>query len=362
LEGTIKIKGDFLEGGGQIVRTALGLSALLGKGFSVSDIRKGRKVPGLKPQHLTAINALKELCGAQTSDVGLGSESLEFSPGKLTPRTLGIDIGTAGSISLLMQSLWVPLVLGGGKFRLKLKGGTDTKWSMPIDYVAEVFVPQLRRYGDIDIRVVRRGYYPKGGGEVEIRIKGKYDMESIGDAPKIDLLSQGTLMQIKGVSHASSDLSSAQVAERQARAAKHLLTKLNVPVNIDTRYCDAFSTGSGITLWAIFSLDADDIDVANPIRLGADALGERGKRAEVVGEDAAKKLLSEIDSGAAVDSHMADNLVPFVALFGGGFRTSGITDHTKTNVYAVSQFLGDCVEVDEENNIVKCVKPVKKEE
>ncbi|MFC1742148.1 RNA 3'-terminal phosphate cyclase [Nanoarchaeota archaeon] len=347
------IKGDFLEGGGQIVRTALGLSVLLGKAFEVDSIRKGRKVPGLKAQHLTAINALKELCGAETSEVSLGSESLSFSPGKLTPRTLSVDIGTAGSITLLLQSLWVPLVLGGGKFRLKIKGGTDTKWSMPVDYLREVFVPQMKRYADVEISVVRRGHYPKGGGEISLKIKGKYTLENLGEAPQISLFEQGNLIQIKGVSHASSDLEGANVAERQARAAKHLLTRLNVPVNIAAQYSETFSTGSGITLWAVFSKAEDDIDVANPILLGADALGERGKRAEVVGEDAAKKLLSEIESGAAVDSHLADNLVPFVALFGGGFKTSSLTDHTKTNVYAVEQFLGKCLEVDDVGSVVR---------
>lgn len=353
MEEKILIDGNHLEGGGQIVRTALALSAILGKPFEISDIRKGRKVPGLKAQHRSAINALKEICGAQVSDVTLGSSQFIFSPGKLDSRTLSVDIGTAGSITLLMQSLWIPVILGGGKFRLKIKGGTDTQWSMPIDYVQEVFVPQLRRYADIDIKVVRRGYYPKGGGQVDIKVKGKYTLDTLSDAPALSLNSQGTLMQIKGVSHASSDLAEAQVAERQATAAKHVLARLGVPVNIIPQYSETDSTGSCITLWAVFSLDADDVDVANPIRLGADALGERGKRAEVVGEEAAKKLLIEIESGAAVDSHLADNLVPFVALFGGGFRTSQMTKHTLTNVYAVEKFLGKCVGVDENLKILK---------
>ncbi|MBW2964426.1 RNA 3'-terminal phosphate cyclase [Candidatus Woesearchaeota archaeon] len=353
MDERITIDGNHLEGGGQIVRTALGLSALLGKPFEVNDIRKGRKTPGLKAQHLTAVNALKELCGAQSSEVALGSEHLVFSPGKLTPRTLSVDIGTAGSITLLMQSLWLPLILGGGKFRLKIKGGTDTSWSMPIDYVQEVLVPQLRRYADIEMTVVRRGYYPKGCGQVDVKVKGKHTLDNLSEAPPIQLMKQGILMQVKGISHASSDLADAQVADRQATAAKHALVKLGVPVNISSQYCDTESTGSGITLWAVFSLAEDDVDVSNPIRLGADALGERGKRAEVVGEEAAKRLLAEIESGAAVDSHLADNLVPFVALFGGGFRTSEITKHTLTNVYTVEQFLGKRLHVDANNKMIR---------
>ncbi len=352
----VRIDGSYLEGGGQIVRTALALSTILGKRLDIQYIRKGRKVSGLKAQHLTAITVFRDLCGAQVTDYKLGTEKLVFSPGKLTPRTLSVDIGTAGSMTLLMQSLWIPLIFGGGKFRLKIKGGTDTKWSMPIDYLTEVFVPQIRRYADVDVKLVRRGYYPKGGGEVEIKVKGKYTIETVDAAPAIELFRQGTLMQIKGVSHASVDLVDSQVADRQASAAKHVLSGLGVPVNISAQYSDTLSTGSGITLWAIFSKVDDDVDVLNPIRLGADALGERGKRAEIVGEDAAKKLLAEIKSGAAVDSHLADNLLPFVALFGGGFKTSELTAHTKTNLYVVEQFLGKRLIAEFSDNTISSVE------
>jgi RNA 3'-phosphate cyclase len=252
-----------------------------------------------------------------------------------------------------LQSILLPGILAGGKVRFKIKGGTSGKWAMPYDFLNEVFVPQLRRYADIDLKLVRRGYYPKGGGEIDLKIRGKYTFDSKADAPRIDLVEQGNLVQIKGVSHAASDLEKAQVAERQARAAKQVMSKLNVPVQISAQYSETFCPGSGITLWAIFSLREDEVDVENPIRLGADALGERGKRAEIVGEEAAKKLLGEINSGAVVDSHLADNLMPFIAVFGGQIKTSSITNHAKTNVYTVERFLGKCLEIDEENKIIR---------
>ena len=355
----IQLEGDYLEGGGQLVRTALALSTITGKGFEVSNIRHGRKVPGLKAQHIHCIEALKKLCGAEVEGLELGSENLRFVPGKIEPKTVSVDIGTAGSVSLLLQSLLLPGILAGGKVRFKIKGGTSGKWAMPFDFFNEVFVPQLRRYADIDCKLVRRGYYPKGGGQIDIKIKGRYTFDALEDpvvrqgVPQIDIIEQGKIMQIKGISHASADLEKAQVAERQASAAKHMLSKLNVPVNIMAQYSDTFSTGSGITLWAVFSKDADDVDVNNPIRLGADALGEQGKRAEIVGEEAARTLLQEIESDAPVDFRLADNLVPFIAVFGGRFRTSKITDHTKTGIYVVEQFLGKCIDVDENNRIIE---------
>ncbi len=279
----IKLDGNHLEGGGQIVRTALALSTITGKEFEVDNIRKGRKSPGLKNQHLYCVKALQELCNAKVKGAELGSEYLHYKPGKISGKTISIDIGTAGSITLLLQALLLPSMFSDKKVRLKIKGGTDTKWSMPVDYFREILLPQLRKYADINFKLERRGYYPKGDGKVDIKIKPKQDKSK-----KIEIMEQGYLMHVKGISHASFDLQKAEVAERQSRAAKLLLNKLNVPVQIRTEYVNTASTGSGIVLWAIFSKDKDEIDFNNPIRIGADSLGERGKRAEEVGKEAAE--------------------------------------------------------------------------
>ncbi len=360
----IQIDGSYLEGGGQIIRTALALSTLTGRHFIATKIRQGRPNPGLKHQHLYCIKALEKLSGAKSRGAALGSTSLKFEPGPIKGQTISIDIGTAGSISLLLQSVLIPSLFADTKVRLKISGGTDTKWAMPYNYFEEVFLPHLKKYAQIQVQLIRRGYYPKGGGSVEIKIKPEYDRTSFStitdfvdflrkEDKKITLLNQGELLQIKGISHASHFLEKAEVAERQSRNAKVILGEKEVPIQIRSEYSETYCPGSGIVLWAKFSNPHGEIDEKDPIILGADSLGERGKPAEKVGGQAAESLIKEIDSKTPVDFHLADNLIPFLALFGGQIKTSQITQHTRTNIYTVEQFLGKCFEIDEEENIVK---------
>jgi len=349
----IKLDGSYCEGGGQIVRTALALSALTGKPFEAESIRKGRCDSGLKAQHLYCIKSLQEICNAKTNDVSEGSEYLSFAPGNLKAKNLDVDIGTAGSITLLLQSLLLPCMFADRKTRLAIIGGTDGKWAMPYDYFANVFVPQIREYAAIDVKVIKRGYYPKGGGKVEVGIKPKYDATGYKDfssfwnhlkseGKQITLMERGELMQIKGISHASKNLQKADVSERQAKTAELILKKYGCDVDIRAEYCDTLSDGSGIALWA---------KSENAI-LGSDGLGERGKKAEKVGEDAAKSLMKEIDSNAAVDKYMADNMLPFIALFGGKIKASEITNHCRTNMYVIEKFLGKCLLIDEQDKTI----------
>ncbi|MBN1502873.1 RNA 3'-terminal phosphate cyclase [Candidatus Woesearchaeota archaeon] len=341
----IEIDGSYLEGGGQIIRTALALSTLTGKPFRAINIRKGRCHAGLKNQHMFAIKALKEICNAHVEGDILGSESLVYIPRKAKPKSLTIDIGTAGSITLLLQALVPVYIFGDRRVVLRIRGGTDTKWSMPIDYLINVLVPHLQKYADISIEVLRRGYYPKGGGKIKLRIAPKYRLEDIYNKTtehedlRINLCSQSKLIHIAGVSHASKDLMKGNVAERQAKAAKIMLSKSNISPKIRIEYCDSLSTGSGICLWAIFS-DNDEINYKNPVIMGADSLGKKGKKAEAVGQESAERLLTQIQSQGAADVYLSDQLLPFMGFFApSNINASDVSSHSKTNIYVIEKFL-----------------------
>jgi len=360
----IQLDGSYLEGGGSIARVALALSTLTQKPFEIMDIRKNRPQPGLKHQHLFCIKALEKLCNAKSEGASLGSTYLKYCPGKIAGKTIDIDIQTAGSISLFLQSIIIPSMFADKNVRLKLIGGTDVKWAAPIDYFGEVFLPQISKYADIELKLINRGYYPKGNGKLQIKIIPKYNLSGFGNfdefhsyfkqsAPKISLTEQGILIQIKGISHASLDLESANVAERQAKSAELALRSLNCPINIKIEYNKTLSTGSGITLWAIFSKNKDEIDSINPIRLGADSLGEKGKKAEQVGSEAANCLIDQINSKAAVDCHLTDQILSFMALSRNcRIKTSEITDHARTNIYVIEKFLDAKFEINQKENII----------
>jgi RNA 3'-phosphate cyclase len=330
----IEIDGSVGEGGGQIIRTALALSTITGKSFTAKNIRQNRDKPGLKNQHLTGITALEELSGAKASNVDLGSDFFEFVPGKINPGTIIIDIKTAGSITLLMQCLLLPCCLANGKTRLKIKGGTDTKWSPTIDYFLNLILPNFEKLADFKIHEIKRGYYPKGQGLFDITIKPKTNP----DLTSIDLTKIPKITKIKGISSASVELRQADVAGRQAKGAKKKLSSLDIPVKIVEEYTKTESIGTVITLW----MD----------QLGADFLGERKKRAEGVGVEAGAKLLLLLCSDAIVDSHLADNLIPLLGLYGGKIKTDKITNHIKSNIYVCEKFLDVKFEIDEENNTI----------
>ena len=358
----LKIDGSYLEGGGQIVRTALALSTLTGKSFSIKNIRKGRARSGLKKQHLTAVHVLKELCDAEVRYDTLGSEKLNYKPGKINFKNLDIDIGTAGSITLLLQALLPVLLFSNKKIRLEIKGGTDTEFSQPIDYFINVFLPHLKKYAEINITLEKRGYYPKGQGKVNLTIKPKYFANNfdnfeefhkflIKENQKILLDEQGKILLIKGVSHASKNLMKANVAERQAKTAKFLLNKYECKKDIQIQYVDSESIGSGVSLWAMFSKGLE-FSVDNPIVLGADSLGKKGKKSEQVGEEAALNLVKEMESKIPVDKYLSDQLLIYMALFGGNIKTSEITNHCKTNQKIIEKFLN--VEFKIKENLISC--------
>lgn len=357
----LDIPGNYLEGGGQIIRTSLVLSSMTNIPFFAEDIRKGRPKPGLKSQHLYSLKALESICSAKTKDVFLGSEKFTYIPSDIKPGNYTINLNTAGSISLSLQAVLPVLMFSKKTSTLEVIGGTHGLWSPPIEYFQEILLPQLRRFADIDFSLMKRGYFPKGGGVIKLRVRPKHHIDKILESgcvkdalPIINLLDPGKLVKIKGISHASLDLEKAEVAERQKRSAELLLkNRCDCPVDISVHYSETFCSGSGITLWAEFSIDKDEIDINNPIRLGADFLGNKGLKSEYVGIKAAENLIAELENKVCVDKYLADQILIFMALTkGSSIKTSFITDHTKTNIFIIEKFLGKKFSVDYNDNTI----------
>lgn len=327
------IPGDYLEGGGQILRTATALSCISHQPIRVSNIRAKRPKPGLKPQHLSTLKTLAHLFQAKTSGLELGSSEVTFAPSLKTIQihTVDIDVQTAGAIGLILQPLLLVSAFSAEGISFNIKGGTAGLGAIPIEYYPKVIFPILSQAGlKANLEIIKRGYYPKGGGQV------KAVVESHKPQGRIDLVEPGRLTLIEGISIASSGLAHRKVSERQAQNAEEILKReYSVPVNIKSEYVPTLSYGSEINLYAY--TDKGSI-------LGSDALGERQKTAEEVAKEAASKLIKEIESGAAVDSHLADNLIPWLCLLGGSIKTSQVSLHTQTNIWVSELFFGKVFE------------------
>ena len=347
----IQLDGRYGEGGGALVRTALALSTLTGKSFEVKDIRAGRPNPGLKAQHLTAINALKEITGAETNKIFLGSTGLSFIPGRVKRGIYNIDIGTAGSITLLLQALILPCLFAPGKVILNVKGGTCGKWQASVDYLRQALLPQLQRFvAKIELKILRRGYYPKGNGAISLEIVPKIRLSDFPDfnegyekinltVPKIKLIEQGRLERMEGIVNISKPLEDKKVGERIKKTAELKLKHYQVPIEIRIDHAESLSIGGEALLWAVFSRNGKE-ELINPIILASDVLVEPGKSSEQIGIELAEKLGREIDSGAAVDVHLADQLILFMAMLPGSeIKTSEVSKHAQTNCYVSELFL-----------------------
>jgi len=325
------IDGSYGEGGGQILRTAVALSAITGVDVRVVNIRAKRSEPGLKRQHLTGILAAAEVCRATVEGAYVGSTEVVFRPSSIRGGSYVFDVGTAGSVTLVLQTLLPIVAFADSPTSIEVRGGTDVPWSPPVDYLRYVVRPHLAKLGyAFEVELVRRGHYPRGGGVVRVRV----DKPPRGFNP-VNLIEAGRTLSVRGVSHCVK--LPKHVAERQARVAAEELRKLGVPVNVDLEWYEEgrdphLGPGSGVVLWAETERSV----------LGGDSLGERGKPAEVVGREAVAKLIEDLRTGMAYDRHMGDMIVPYIAL-AKGESVAGLaklTLHTYTNIWLVQRVLG----------------------
>ncbi len=327
---------DGARGGGQILRNAVALSAVAGRPVRVENIRGARPKPGLRPQHLTAVRAVAEASGARLTGAELGAREIEFWPGaREAKQGWRLDVGTAGSVMLVLQSLLPALATAEGSSDLTLVGGTDVPFAPPFDHFQQVFVPAVTALGvSVTAQLLRRGFYPKGGGEVAV---------SVSPASPVRPLSwteRGEGVTIRGKSYSQG--LPAHIAERmrssalgRLRAAGH--ERADAALEVVER---GPSQGCGIFLWAESEAGR---------RFGGSALGRRGKRAEDVGTEAADALLAELRGEWAVECHLADQMIVWMAMAGGPseLTTGSLTDHIRSAMEVAEAVAGATFSVEE---------------
>ena len=326
----IRIDGSYGEGGGQILRSAIALSCITGEGVEIFNIRANRPNPGLKAQHLKGIEVAKIISNADVQGLRIGSTRITFKPKSIKSRNLKVDIGTAGSITLLFQTVLPPLLFSHEEIEIDVIGGTDVEWSPSIDYFRFVTSKALKELGaDFEVRVLKRGYFPEGGGRVVLSVAPS-EMKGMS-------FEEERCLSVGGISHCSN--LPEHVAVRQADAAEKLLNENGYKAEIRIERQKGRSTGSGITLFCGYK--------------GSVSLGKRGKPAEKVGREAGFGILEELKSSGAFDRHLADQLM-IPALISKGvteYTTTEITMHTKSNAYVINSFIDGSVRI--EDNLIK---------
>jgi len=342
----LEIDGSMKSGSGTILRLSVALASIVNQPLHIFNIRQKRPQPGLRPQHLEAVLTAAKLCNADVKGASLGSRELWFTPSIIEGGEIHAEIGTAGSIPMLLLTVLPLCALAKTPVRLHVtKGGTDVRNAPTTNYLKHVLLPMLNRMGlEVSLTIEKYGYYPKGMGEITLAVQPSRKLNPI----RIEEF--GKVTELRGVS-VCTFLADRRVAERQAKAANEFLKTrgCEAEVQVVNDMSNPLQKGSSLVLWAKTDTGA---------LLGGDAIGELGKPSEVVGRQAAENLLKELESKATVDVHLADMLVPYVALAQGEsvYLTRLMTEHLDTNIWLTQKILGAEFSVKRVGNLCRIQK------
>jgi RNA 3'-terminal phosphate cyclase (ATP) len=320
----IEIDGSAGEGGGQVIRTALTISMLTGIPFRIKNIRAGRKDQGFKHQHLAAVEASAEICDAAVRGAELGSRQLIFNPGKVKPGKYSFEIHTAGSASLVLQTLFLPLAHAERKSWIQISGGTHVRWSPNFHYLSLQWLPVMKKMGyRADLKLIRCGFYPRGGGQISAEI------EPVHLISPLQFTNRGDLLEISGLS-AVSNLP-LEIARRQRT---RLVSRLGSRYRLNDIKCSELpGFGKGTFITAVIKFQ----------KTGAvfSSLGEKGKRAEIVADELVDQLVKYLSGKAIWDPYLADQiLLPLCFASQDSFlELVNITSHLQTNAEVIKAFL-----------------------
>ena len=325
----LSIDGSGGEGGGQIFRTSLTLSLVTGTPFRIDRIRAGRAKPGLMRQHLTALEAAAAVGEADVDGAAVGAQEIVFRPKRLRPGNYRFAVGTAGSAGLVLQTILLPLVTARAQSSVTLEGGTHNPAAPPFEFLAEAFLPLLRRMGaDVDARLERAGFYPAGGGRMTV------DVTDRGSLASLHLVQRGRTLRRRA--RALVSRLSRQIADRELAVIRSRLGWDGDELEV-VMLSEGMAGPGNVVLLSLESEHVVEVFTG---------FGEIGVRAEAVAERVAQEARRYLAADVPVGPHLADQLLLPMALAGGGvFRTVPLSRHASTNLEVIGQFLGTSIDV-----------------
>ena len=318
----IVIDGSEGEGGGQVLRTALSLSLVTGTAFRIESIRANRSRAGVMRQHVTAVEAACAIGGTECEELAVGASTLSFTPGKVAPGEHHFAVGTAGSTSLVLQTILPPLIFADAPSRLVLEGGTHNIYAPPFDFIDRVFLPILNRMGPrVTAKLARHGFYPAGGGRIEVEI------EPCSSLSRLDLIERGELRSVEA--RAVVAALPGEIAVRELEVVGKILGWPEERRRME-QLPECTGPGNILMLEAVF-------EHVTEIMSG---FGKLGVPAQTVGEQAAKRMAGYLASHAIAGPYLADQLLLPMALAGGGsFTTVKPSSHARTSAEVIAKFL-----------------------